>query len=137
MRGAAAAVLLWSTAAHADQPRGTYTLDRGGWKSGTNADGVPYPSCGGTKLYNGLATFVIEYGDTIRVNGREWRLHTHAGLPGSPDAHDIIRDPAGTEQIWIWFRTDGSNATGYLSLIVRRDGKLCVDAWELRGKFTR
>src|SRR6185503_9929213 len=137
LRRAVALVLLWSASAFAEQPHGTYTLDRGGWKPATNADGVPHPSCGGQKVYGGQATFVIDYGATILVNGRAWRFHTYAGEPTRPDAHVIISDPESKQRIWIWFRAEGDAATGYLSVIDKRDGKLCVDAWELRGKYTR
>ena len=141
MRCVAALVLLLlgSASAFAEQPHGTYTLDRGGYKPATNAEGAPHPSCGGQKLYGGQATFIVEYGgeNRIVVNGREWRFRVHAGEAGRPDAYDVILDPDNKEPIWIWFRTDGTTATGYLSIAARRDGKLCVDAWELRGKYTR
>jgi hypothetical protein len=139
MRRFAALMVLWSSMAQAETPRGTYTLDRGGAKPATNAEGAPHPSCGGQKLYGGQATFVVEYRDRdkIRVNGREWRFRTVAGDPASSDAYVIILDPESKEQIWIWFRSDGTTATGYLSFATRREGKLCVDAWELRGKYER
>ena len=130
-------VLFWSASALADPPPGTYTLDRGGYKPATNAEGAPHPSCGGTKLYGGLATFVVDYHDKnqIRVNGRPWRFQTFAGEPSAPDAHVVISDPQSKQQVWIWFRAEGEAATGYLSFAERRNGKLCVDAWEMRGKF--
>jgi hypothetical protein len=133
-------MVLISGLALAEQPRGTYTLDRGGWVETTSADGTPHPSCGGQKPYGGQATFIVEYGDKILVNGREWRFHTHTGDPGTkprPDATAVIVDPDSSDKIWIWFRTDDGAATGFLSASDRRDGKLCVDAWELRGYYRK
>jgi hypothetical protein len=140
MRGVAVLVLLWSTSALAEQPRGKYTLDRGPASYMTDAGGQPIPSCGGEKIFGGEATFVVEYSDKIIVNGRVWRFWAYAAAPGkkaAPDAMVIIADPGSKDTITIWFKADAGTASGILNVQGTRGGKRCVDAWILQGKFVR
>jgi len=138
MRVAGVLVLLWSASAQAEQPHGKYTLDRGAATPLNDQHGQPWPSCGGEKLFGGQATFVVEYGTTIRVNGREWRFYSYSVEPGKKpraDAHVIIVDPQSKDRIAIWFRTDSGAASGILHVEGTRNGKTCIDAWILQGKF--
>jgi hypothetical protein len=141
VRVVAALMLLWSGTALAEQPRGTYTLDRNSLTYMVDGEGQPYPSCGGEKVFGGQSTFVVEYADTILVNQREWRFNGYTHEPGQkkprPDALVVVVDPQSKDRIAIWFGTDKNNgsASGMLHVSGSRRGKICVDAWSLNGKY--
>jgi hypothetical protein len=140
-----ALVLLGSQAALAEQPAGTYTLDRGPPTIVYNGVGGPaYPRCGGRSPFRRRMTFVVEYtgrAGMIMVNGRWWRfdgytLHGTAKTP-TPDAEVTGIDPQSNDRIGIWFGTGGKGgAHGLVYVRGKRDGKVCVDAWLLTGRFT-
>jgi hypothetical protein len=133
-------VLLASSAAHAEQPRGTYILDRGAATAPTDGTGRQHPSCGGEKVFGGQATFVIEYGgDRIWVNEREWEFAGHTFTRGWAPAEKqfvVITDPKSKNRIRLWFGKAGVAAAGALHATGERDGKFCVDGWELKGKYS-
>jgi len=142
MRFLAAFALLWPSIALAEQPRGTYTLDRDSLTHMTDAGGKDYPSCGGEKLFGGQATFVIEYGERILVNRREWRFKGHTIDPSTmtprSDSLVIIDDPESKDRITIWFGIDkDGDGGGVLQVRGSRNGKVCFDAWWLRGKYVQ
>jgi hypothetical protein len=137
--GVVALLVSSSTVARAEQPKGTYTLDRSAAIVLNDASGKPYPSCGGAKLYGGAATFVVDYLDKITVNGREWRFASYGLRPGEqnprPDAPVYVGDPKAEQRISIVFLTNGNGATGGLQVTGKVDGHPCADAWTLAGSF--
>ena len=145
MRLPAAIAILWSASELAEQPHGTYTLDRSSLTHTTDGTGRRHPSCGGEKLFDGQATFVVEYEatDQIFVNRREWRFVGYAvdrdKRKPRADAPVIIRDPESRDTIHLWFgvRNQSGAAAGLLHVVGTRDGKACVDAWRLLGNFKR
>ena len=143
MRGVVALLLLWSGPALAEQPRGTYTLDRGEWTEATDGEGNRIPSCGGEKIFGGQATFVVDYDEKIVINGREWRFKGYTILPREtkprPDALVVAMDPESNDSIEIWFGMNRNNgrAGGLVHVRGVRGKKRCADAWHLIGKHTR
>lgn len=140
MRLAAALLLVVSHTANAEQPDGTYTLDRGAMHAMTDAKGRPLPSCGGEKVFGGHATFIVDYGLNVTVNGRAWRFEGHTVRSGEKrprhDALVIVADPDGAKRISLWFgRTGRGAAHGSLVVRGRRDGSDCADAWDLGGSY--
>jgi hypothetical protein len=132
-------VVLASGVALAEQPRGTYTLDRDKWVAGTYGPaGPPIPSCGPRKLFGGQATFVIEFSDHVFVNKQQWRIdgHTRPSSNGKVEPLVVIGDPDTDSRVQIWFGVHESGAAvGILKRTGMRDGVRCGDAWQLRGTF--